>query len=46
MGAQMRRMVLEALNNPVGQPPLREKLRRLKAEKENPKVRPIMVGMR
>ena len=35
---EMQRMVEHALDNPIGQPPLREKLRALKAEKKNPKI--------
>ena len=36
--ATMTRMVEHALDNPIGQPPLREKLRALKALKGNPKI--------
>jgi nickel-dependent lactate racemase len=34
----MQQMVEHALDNPIGQPPLREKLRALKALKKNPKI--------
>lgn len=35
---EMRRMVEYALDNPVGQPPLREKLRALRRANEHPKI--------
>eukprot|EP00899_Mesostigma_viride_P020638 jgi/Mesvir1/28576/Mv00991-RA.1 len=35
---KVREMILKAFNEPEGTPPLREKLRALKASKENPKV--------
>ena len=36
--ATMTAMVEKALDDPIGQPPLREKIRKLVAEKERPKI--------
>ena len=38
----MRAMVAQALDNPVGQPPLRERLRQLKSTKASPKASGIV----